>query len=279
MATTAQIFANQQNAKKSTGPKTDKGKAAASQNAVKHGLFAESVIKGENEADYEAFHDNFLAELAPVGAVELMLAERVVSLAWRLKRAERMQNQVIDDMMENYITNPLPRRMHVLATQAQGVPLGDPRCLENHLPLGRVARIDFSSGKVLERMMIYEKRIESSFNKTMNELKKYQLMRQVEQQYESEQTIPIPMKDNRDEAATRSAPAEKNSDLKKQSQFASGQNGAKSLEKGDYDNNLPAGEGENKAEQSQFNAPASPEGIGKREKPAATATGKPDLTR
>ena len=102
MSTEKQIQTNRQNAQKSTGPKTDEGKAAVSQNAVKHGLFAESVIKGENEADYEAFHDQMLAELAPVGTLELMLAERVVSLAWRLKRAERMQYQVIDDMMENY---------------------------------------------------------------------------------------------------------------------------------------------------------------------------------
>ncbi|MHC4205903.1 MAG: hypothetical protein ACYSTT_14735, partial [Planctomycetota bacterium] len=66
MATTAQILANRLNACKSTGPKTDKGKASVSKNAVKHGLFAESVIKGENEADYEAFHDNLLTELKPV---------------------------------------------------------------------------------------------------------------------------------------------------------------------------------------------------------------------
>ena len=51
MSTTAQIKANRQNARKSTGPKTDEGKAAVSQNALKHGIFAESVIEGENETD------------------------------------------------------------------------------------------------------------------------------------------------------------------------------------------------------------------------------------
>ena len=283
MATIAQIFANRQNSKKSTGPKTAEGKAAVSQNAVKHGLFAESVIKGENEADYEVFHDNFLAELAPAGAVELMLAERVVSLAWRLKRAERMQNQVIDDMMENYITNPLPRRMHVLATQAQGVPLGDPRCLEDHLPLGRVARLDWSSSRVLERMMIYEKRIESSLHKTMDELKKYQIMRQVEQQYDYEEQLEPSLRPRSEpalsppkgqapslrdslgghltaEAATHNPAAEKKGDLKKQSQFVPGENGAKSFVKGDYDDISPAGDVENKANQSQFSAPDSPKG-------------------
>jgi hypothetical protein len=39
--------------------------------------------------------------------------------------------------------------------------------------------------------------------------------------------------------------------LKKQSQFVPGLNGAKSYLKGDYDNNSPAGDEENKAKQSQ----------------------------
>jgi hypothetical protein len=174
------------------------------------------------------------------------MAERIVSLWWRLRRAERMQNQVIDDMMENYVTNPLPRRMHVLATQAQGVPLGDPRCLEDHLPLGRVARLDWASSRVLERMMIYEKRIESSLHKTMEELKKYQIMRRVEQHYDDELYEPSPSL--RDEAATPQA--EKKVDLKKQSQFVPGQNGATSCVKGDYDDKLAGGDDENKAKRA-----------------------------
>jgi len=80
MSTKAQINANQQNAQKSTGPRTVEGKAVVSQNAVKHGLFAaEAVINGENPADYELYHDQMLAELAPVGMVESMLAARFVS--------------------------------------------------------------------------------------------------------------------------------------------------------------------------------------------------------
>ncbi|MBN2568686.1 MAG: hypothetical protein JXB42_04555, partial [Deltaproteobacteria bacterium] len=70
MSTQKQINANRQNSRKSTEPKSDQGKATVSQNAVKHGLFTDSVIKGENPADYEAFHDKMLAELVPVGAVE-----------------------------------------------------------------------------------------------------------------------------------------------------------------------------------------------------------------
>ncbi|MHC4331688.1 MAG: hypothetical protein ACYSWW_26580 [Planctomycetota bacterium] len=39
MSTEAQVNANRENAKKSTGPRTPEGKTAVSQNAVKHGLF------------------------------------------------------------------------------------------------------------------------------------------------------------------------------------------------------------------------------------------------
>ena len=39
-----QLTANKQNARKSTGPKTDTGKAALSQNATKHGLYSRSAV-------------------------------------------------------------------------------------------------------------------------------------------------------------------------------------------------------------------------------------------
>jgi len=191
MATEKQINANRQNAQKSTGPRTSEGKAAVSQNAVKHGLFSDSLIRGENPSVYEAFHDEMLADLAPVGAVETMLAERVISLWWRLRRAERMQNQALDDMMEKCITNPLPRRLQRMECLALGVPLGDERCMSDHLPLGRVARLDWGHDKVLERMMMYEKRIESSLHKTMNELKSHQKIRRSEKQdAEKEKSAP-----------------------------------------------------------------------------------------
>ncbi len=51
MATEAQILANRRNAQKSTGTRTREGKAAVSQNAVKHGLLArQAVISPESDA-------------------------------------------------------------------------------------------------------------------------------------------------------------------------------------------------------------------------------------
>jgi len=247
MATKAQIKANQKNAQKSTGPQTDQGKATVSQNAIKHGLFAaEAVIKGEDPAEYEAYHDQFLAELDPVGAVETMLADRFVSLVWLLKRAERMQNQAIDSMIESQIDNPMAKSFNMVKWHAKGVKLGDSRYVISHLQLGRIASSDWCNCRVLDRMMLYERRIENSMIKMMNELKKREIMRRIEYQDNDEQhldaqTIPIPINDNRDEAATQSSqaytskrdeaanrrPAEKKVDLKKQTQFTPEQMGAR----------------------------------------------------
>jgi hypothetical protein len=257
MSTTAQILANRNNSRKSTGPKTDEGKTAVSQNAVKHGLFAESVIQGENEADYEAFHDQFLAELAPVGMVESMLAERFISLSWRLKRAERMQNEAIEDMIERNVTNKSARHHRENYCRNQGIRPGDPRFDLDDLPLGRIAISDWSYSRVLDRMLMYERRIESSMIKIMKELKRFQVMRRIELQDAEKIEPSTSLRDEdatrsnppslKDEAATRSTPAEKKVDLKKQSQFAVVQLGAKSYIKRDYGNKPAGGCDENKA--------------------------------
>jgi hypothetical protein len=102
MTTENQINANRKNALKSTGPRTIEGKEASSQNAVKHGLCAKkNVIKTENQDEFDIFRDNMLADLSPDGAMEEMLCERIVSLSWRLKRAEHFQNAVIDALIEH----------------------------------------------------------------------------------------------------------------------------------------------------------------------------------
>ena len=56
MTSLRQIESNRRNAQKSTGPKTQSGKQRSSQNAVRHGLTAETVIGPlEDPADYRAF--------------------------------------------------------------------------------------------------------------------------------------------------------------------------------------------------------------------------------
>ena len=97
MTSAAQVSANRSNAQKSTDPRTPEGKAAVAQNAVRHGLLAqEVVIKGEDPGEFELYRDQMLEELAPAGQMESMLAQRIVGLAWRLRRAERLQAAAFD---------------------------------------------------------------------------------------------------------------------------------------------------------------------------------------
>jgi hypothetical protein len=92
MASEKQISANRENAKKSTGPRSAAGKEAVSLNALKHGLLAKAaLLPDEDENAFEAFSDDLLAELHPVGALESLLAEEIVNLTWRLQRASRTE--------------------------------------------------------------------------------------------------------------------------------------------------------------------------------------------
>jgi hypothetical protein len=91
MTSLRQIESNRRNAQKSTGPKTDDGKKRASQNAVRHGLTAETVIKLlEDPDDYQAFELAVTADYEAETAVERELVLRLASLL-RLRRATSIE--------------------------------------------------------------------------------------------------------------------------------------------------------------------------------------------
>jgi hypothetical protein len=178
MTTEAQIIANRRNALKSTGPRTQKGKNAITQNAVKHGLLArQAVISSENQADFELYCDRMLSEITPATPLESMLAERIVNLSWRLKRTGRIQAQTIDALNTDNTTGPLARLTQSLLVKIQGQSKPAPSASEPDLTLGRIAIKDFSNARVLDRLLMYERRIEHSLYKTILELQKLQLMR------------------------------------------------------------------------------------------------------
>ena len=109
MSSQAKINANRSNACKSTGPRTPSGKAAASMNAVKHGLSARMpVIPGENEAEFQTYTAEWLEELQPAGPMEAFLAERIISIAWRLRRVGQMEASLFHPS-ENQETHQLSR--------------------------------------------------------------------------------------------------------------------------------------------------------------------------
>ena len=79
---------NRLNAAKSTGPRTQAGKAAAALNSLRHGLLArELLVKGENEEDFTVFAGGVRTRLSPIGELEIFVVNRIISAAWRLRRA------------------------------------------------------------------------------------------------------------------------------------------------------------------------------------------------
>jgi len=177
MATQSQIIANRNNSKKSTGPKTHNGKAIVAQNAVKHGLTAANdIISSESRPEFDLYRDQMLAELKPQSPMESMLAERVVSLSWRLRRIRRIQNQAIDALGRDDGNNLFKKLTQSLFPKALQPPQAEDSDEEASLSLGRLAVKDFSNGRVLERLLMYERRLENSLYKTLLQLQRLNLI-------------------------------------------------------------------------------------------------------
>jgi hypothetical protein len=87
MASERQVRANRENALRSTGPRTEEGKAAVGKNALKHGLLSSQVLlPDEDEGAFREFRDRLYERLRPEGELEELLADRVCACAWRLRR-------------------------------------------------------------------------------------------------------------------------------------------------------------------------------------------------
>jgi hypothetical protein len=94
----ARAAASRRNGARSRGPKTPEGKARAAQNALKHGMRAHKyvLLPQEDATAFAALETTVLAELAPVGALQTLLARRVAVAAWRLERADRLEVEVLE---------------------------------------------------------------------------------------------------------------------------------------------------------------------------------------
>src|ERR671915_2187566 len=94
------------------GPKTEEGKEVARWNSTRHGIRSPApVVPGvEKPEDWEEYRDGMLEDLAPLGNLELALAERVVLLSWRLHRVTRYETGAIATSQERVIEDLRDRR-------------------------------------------------------------------------------------------------------------------------------------------------------------------------
>jgi hypothetical protein len=90
-----QQIANAANARLSTGPRTDQGKARSSQNARKHGLTAtELVIAAEDREEFEDFLVQLQTDIRPQGALQQILFDQLAASAWNLRRVRLMEAEL-----------------------------------------------------------------------------------------------------------------------------------------------------------------------------------------
>jgi hypothetical protein len=95
----ARADASRQNGARSRGPKTAEGKARSALNALKHGMRAQKyvVLPQEDADEFAGLEAAMLEELAPVGALQTVLARRVAVAAWRLARADRIEVELFEE--------------------------------------------------------------------------------------------------------------------------------------------------------------------------------------
>ena len=115
MTSLAQTKANQENAKRSTGPKTQMGKKSSSQNALTHGIFASiPILPGEDKEALTALADAINQTYRPQDAMELMIVERIIMASFRqvrLREAEAANVKI--SMTPKGIANGLNQALHI----------------------------------------------------------------------------------------------------------------------------------------------------------------------
>src|SRR5262245_23724792 len=96
MVSQNQLEANRANAKRSTGPKSDAGKARSRMNALRHGFSSQQIVlEGEDADQFDALRAQLEAEFDPNSVVERELVDRLATSLWRLRRVPVLEAAVI----------------------------------------------------------------------------------------------------------------------------------------------------------------------------------------
>ena len=157
MTSDKQADANRRNALKSTGPKTPEGKDAVRLNALRHGLLSkEDVLPGEDEAALKVLSEQLLAELQPVGVLEIVCVEQIIAAVWRLRRLRRVDAGIFAWELDNGVRDP------------------------DKSMLGLSFIRDANSANAFSKLSRYETTIERSLYKALHELQRLQTARRAE---------------------------------------------------------------------------------------------------
>ena len=149
--------ANRRNALQSTGPRTKDGKAVSRLNAVRHGILSrETLVLGEKERDLVAFGRRLRADLAPEGELELLLVDRIISNAWRLRRCLKVETAMLNWRRVQEIRHGSELEVQTWAGTAEG---------------------ELDDRTTWEKLTRYEVALERSMYRSLHELERRQAIR------------------------------------------------------------------------------------------------------
>jgi hypothetical protein len=139
------------------GPKTNEGKEISRYNAIKHGLLTKEVlIDGEDEKALMELKETVHEQLNPVGPIEALLTDRIISSFWRLRRAIIVETATMKWYQEDL--NMFPLGQDEAQQERQNI--------KNML-----------SNESIETILRYETTIERSIFRALHELERVQAKR------------------------------------------------------------------------------------------------------
>src|SRR5580698_9686413 len=159
MISERQLEANRSNARRSTGPKTEEGRNRSRMNALRHGLTGQVTTMTDEDRDaHELFSKSLIKDLAPDGAMEIQLAQRVATDSWRLNRISAIEDNLFALGQLQHGGQACPE-----------VPEIDAALIS--------ARVFTQESKQLELLTLYEQRINRSIQKNLAMLQALQATR------------------------------------------------------------------------------------------------------
>jgi hypothetical protein len=163
MISDKQLAANRANALLSTGP-TEEGKKRSRLNALRHGITGQvTTMTDEDRAAHDKLSSALMKDLAPEGAMETQLAQRIATDSWRLNRISAVEDNLF-----------------ALGLQKNGGQLcPDNEQIDDALTTARVFTME---SKQLQLLTLYEQRINRAIQKNLALLQSLQVARKAERE-------------------------------------------------------------------------------------------------
>jgi hypothetical protein len=129
------VAANQNNAKRSTVPRTSKGKRASSRNSYKHGfyalrLFPNRELTGSEGIDYTRVYDYYVNYYSPSGALEKLCVEKIVVHVLRQARLLDHEKKMFDSAWPFEFPTDKLMRFEAHVTRELEKAINEPACLQ-----------------------------------------------------------------------------------------------------------------------------------------------------